>query len=825
MQDEPSQFSTAGSCGTSSTNNGGNYNAFVQNTYDADPTGVSWSGTNYAKGRLTQSFAINYFPNPDYTQGKVTENRQYDQRGRLITQRLQLTATGGSLTFPAFPTFQQTLTYNDADQLATSTTNTTPAGQGYTFTNVYDSTGSLYGLSNNGTATANLATLSYSTHAQLSSINFLASDGSTALATDQFSYDGNLRPLSTSTSWQSGGGAIFSQTRTYDPASNVTSLSTTQAAVPNTTNSGGSETEAFCYDEYNRLVWAGNTGAPPAAGSGTCGSGPNNSLAGAGYSNSYVYTHLGQLWQGPYNGTGSYQYLYCNSSQPHELTGLYQTGTTCATTGGKTQTYGAQYDSWGNLTTRTATGSGSTTATLAYDGQDHLVRWNDTVTSANEEWYMYDGMGQRVLRRSQTGTGTSNTKYTVYAFGVQDNVYDGSGASYSDKYYYSLAGHLIGELNGGKTKFLLTDLLGSVVASISNTVNSAAVLGNQVYGPYGNGSYSKGTITTPKGYTGQYNDALTQLDYFNARYYDPFVGVFLSADTKQGNLQGMDPYAYVGGNPETRTDPSGQCWPFCTAILGAIIGAVVSVAATTVSDVVQGKTPTGSELVQAAATGAVVGAITGALGPEAGAAARIAVGALASGAGQVVGNAIAGKPLLNGVGEAVVAGAVTGGLVEGAGVLLRNAARTVGGTIGQGLRTVAGKWFSLSDLEDTGNFAPGALRHIFEGDLRGGSAGGYHYEGMPYTPGDTVPGRVTSPDAAGVYEADVTVNDVPKDSRSTFFPKWMSPQDVVDSINEAYSARTFEHGNTYGGPTSAGFDVTMYLNRTDRIISAFPRFF
>ncbi len=193
MQDTYPSFSPTGACTTGA-------NPFVQNTYDADPPGVSWSGTNYAKGRLTQSFAINYFPNPDYTQGKVTENRQYDQRGRVITQRLQLTATGGSLPFPALPTFQQTLTYNDADQLITSTTNTTPAGQGYTFTNVYDSTGSLYGLSNNGTATANLATLSYSTHAQLSSINFLASDGSTALATDQFSYDPNLRPLSTSAS-------------------------------------------------------------------------------------------------------------------------------------------------------------------------------------------------------------------------------------------------------------------------------------------------------------------------------------------------------------------------------------------------------------------------------------------------------------------------------------------------------------------------------------------------------------------------------------------------------------------------------------------------
>jgi RHS repeat-associated protein len=238
------------------------------------------------------------------------------------------------------------------------------------------------------------------------------------------------------------------------------------------------------------------------------------------------------------------------------LTGLYGTSATCASKSG--QVYGSSYDAWGNVTSRSITnGTSLLTYTLAYDGLDHLVRWNDMQTTTNEEWYMYDASGQRVLRRSQTGTGTSNTKYTVYAFGVQDDVYDGSGASNNHKYYYSLAGHLIGELNGGSTKFLLTDLLGSVVASISNTVGSAAVLGNQVYGPYGNGSYSKGAITTPKGYTGQYNDGLTQLDYYNARYYDPFVGVFLSADTKQGNMQGVSPYAYVGGNPETMSDPTG----------------------------------------------------------------------------------------------------------------------------------------------------------------------------------------------------------------------------------------------------------------------------
>lgn len=83
------------------------------------------------------------------------------------------------------------------------------------------------------------------------------------------------------------------------------------------------------------------------------------------------------------------------------------------------------------------------------------------------------------------------------------------------------------------------------------------VQGNQIYGPYGNSRYSKGAMGTNKGFTGQYADA-TGLDYYNARYYDPVIGRFLSADTVQGDGVGMDPYDYVGGNPETLSDPTGH---------------------------------------------------------------------------------------------------------------------------------------------------------------------------------------------------------------------------------------------------------------------------
>jgi RHS repeat-associated protein len=62
----------------------------------------------------------------------------------------------------------------------------------------------------------------------------------------------------------------------------------------------------------------------------------------------------------------------------------------------------------------------------------------------------------------------------------------------------------------------------------------------------GNLLYSaNGTMGTARGYTGQYSDPLTRLDYYVSRYYDPVAGIFLSADTKQGNVQGMNPYTYM----------------------------------------------------------------------------------------------------------------------------------------------------------------------------------------------------------------------------------------------------------------------------------------
>ncbi|MGH2496411.1 MAG: RHS repeat-associated core domain-containing protein [Ktedonobacteraceae bacterium] len=529
---------------------GGNH--LVQNTYDTNKLTVSGT-TDYPKGQLTQSVALTIFP--DSTSATTTELFEHDIRGQLLAEQMTIGNLPGSWNVTtALPAYQVQNTYNDANQL-TQTQTSANGVTGYTTYPVYNSTNGWLNGTGKTSGAANLANYSYGVHAEVTDIDFKTSTNG-SLLDDHFNYDKNLRVTSATATWQAGSGSsgnTFTQNLTYDAASNLTKLVTTQAAVPGVSNSGGSETQVFCYDEQNRLVWAGNTGTPSCTGNGT----PAVSGSIAAYGNSFVYTNLGQLAQGPLAGSGNYLYLYCNS-QPHELTGLYPIGTPCSNLSGAV--YTSSYDSFGNVTSRTTS---SVTDTMNYDKLDRMTNWSSNASGqTQQEQYVYDASGNRVLRRSTSGPSSGpTTTITTYAFGLEEHTYTSVGASTGNLYYYFLGGRLIGSFDGTNTIFYLTDALGSIVSAFSNTASTAAIKGNQLFGPYGvsgTARYLAGAINTAKGFTGQYNDALTGLDYYGARYYDPVVGVFLSADTAQSNAQGMNPYGYVNGNPETYSDPSGH---------------------------------------------------------------------------------------------------------------------------------------------------------------------------------------------------------------------------------------------------------------------------
>ena len=161
-----------------------------------------------------------------------------------------------------------------------------------------------------------------------------------------------------------------------------------------------------------------------------------------------------------------------------------------------------------------------------------------------------------MLRRFTNSNGTT---ILTFPFGIEEHKYTGAGTSQSNTYYYYLAGRLLGSLDSNGTQFYLTNALGSLVSDFTNASGGAVLKGNELFGPYGNGRYNAGTTNTAKGFLSQYKDG-SGLDYLHARYYDPVVGVLLSADKVQSNPRAMNPHAYVGGNPETKNDPTGQMY-------------------------------------------------------------------------------------------------------------------------------------------------------------------------------------------------------------------------------------------------------------------------
>jgi RHS repeat-associated protein len=79
------------------------------------------------------------------------------------------------------------------------------------------------------------------------------------------------------------------------------------------------------------------------------------------------------------------------------------------------------------------------------------------------------------------------------------------------------------------------------------------------YTPYGalEASTSPNGATTPLRYDAQYTSTDTGLIYLRARWYDPNTTQFLTVDPVL-EITG-EPYAYVGDDPESRADPTGEC--------------------------------------------------------------------------------------------------------------------------------------------------------------------------------------------------------------------------------------------------------------------------
>jgi RHS repeat-associated protein len=85
---------------------------------------------------------------------------------------------------------------------------------------------------------------------------------------------------------------------------------------------------------------------------------------------------------------------------------------------------------------------------------------------------------------------------------------------------------------------------------------NGAVVWSGAYDAFGNCEVGVETVVSNLRLPGQYYDAETGLYYNLNRYYDPKIGRYLQPDPAG---DGLNPYAYVGGNPVNAIDPLGLC--------------------------------------------------------------------------------------------------------------------------------------------------------------------------------------------------------------------------------------------------------------------------
>jgi hypothetical protein len=234
------------------------------------------------------------------------------------------------------------------------------------------------------------------------------------------------------------------------------------------------------------------------------------------------------------------------------------------------------FDGNGNRKTLTVTKDGTETVTeYAYDLNDRLLSETENGVTTT---YSYDNNGN-MLGKSD---GTSVVKQTFDLLNRMTTYTDGkTNASYT---YNPDNMRSSKTVNGVKTQHvwigseIALDITNNFVVSYVQGIksnygwyvynahgdvvqlcdNNGVVTKSYDYDPYGNHLTEADALDkNPYRYSGEYYDAESGYIYLRARYYDSTTGRFISEDPA---FDGFNWYAYCGGNPLNRWDPSGQAW-------------------------------------------------------------------------------------------------------------------------------------------------------------------------------------------------------------------------------------------------------------------------
>ncbi len=222
-----------------------------------------------------------------------------------------------------------------------------------------------------------------------------------------------------------------------------------------------------------------------------------------------------------------------------------------------------------------------------------------------ETRFVYDGDGGRVKK-------IADGVETIYIGKIYEVTKFLGATNQATKHIFAGSNRVCTVTDTGSKAYYHPDHLGS-----ASVITAAAGQLAQVveYTPFGETSKNQrfGPVDVKHKFTGQEIDNETGLYFYNARYYDPQLCRFITADIyvqRPSDPQTLNRYTYTRNNPLIYIDESGHFFGFIfaaifsiikAAVIGAAVGAVVSAA-------------TGGNVVDGVVTGAITGAIFNVVG-------------------------------------------------------------------------------------------------------------------------------------------------------------------------------------------------------------------
>jgi RHS repeat-associated protein len=206
-----------------------------------------------------------------------------------------------------------------------------------------------------------------------------------------------------------------------------------------------------------------------------------------------------------------------------------------------------------------------------------------------------------------------------------------------------------------------------------------------------------GNQREPYKFSGKEEDIELGLSYFGARYYSPYLGVFLSPDpvTIHGLGSDINPYAYVYGSPQMLTDPDGRIAPLVIFIIVVVVAALAAgTTAAIISYEKHGRVDWGKVGIAAgigAASAAASFGVASAVSPAIGGVSGTLIGGAAGGvAGGTVSYGLSNYKHFkwDGLGKSMLIGGVSGVVGAGAGMTATAAGLSAG--VGAGVAGGAG---------------------------------------------------------------------------------------------------------------------------------------